>query len=75
MPKVFKTLANIAVWALWICAWIAFLSPFIFGGLGKGWLWKFTADIPMGYWISYALAVATSLAAGYWMVVRKKLEG
>ena len=75
MPKVFKTLANIAAWTLWLCAWIAFLFPFIIGGFGKGWLWNVTADIPMGYWLSYFIAVAASVGAGYWMVVRKKLEG
>lgn len=74
MPKVFKTLATIAAWTLWICAWIAFLFPFFIGFIGKGYLWK-VDEAPMGYWISFAVAIASSVGAGYWMVVRKKLEG
>jgi hypothetical protein len=74
MPKVYKILADIAIWTLWICAWIAFLFPFILGGFGKSYLWDMDANPPMGYWISYAIAVASSVAAGFWMLVRRKLE-
>ena len=73
MPNIFKALATIATWTLWICAWIAFLFPFIFGGIAKGYLWNF-GDAPDGYWISYAIAIGSSVGAGLWMLVRRKLE-
>lgn len=73
MPKIFKTLAVITVWTLWICAWIAFLFPFIIGFIGKGYLVN-VADAPMGYWLSFFLAIASSVGAGFWMLVRRKLD-
>jgi hypothetical protein len=75
MPRTFKALATVAAWTLWICAWIAFLFPFILGGIGKGYLWNMGATPPDGYWISYAIAIGASVGAGFWMLVRRKLEG
>ena len=75
MPDIFKALATIAAWTLWICAWIAFLFPFILGGIAKGYLWDLGATPPDGYWISYAIAIGSSVGAGFWMLVRRKLEG
>jgi hypothetical protein len=75
MPNTFKALATIAVWTLWICAWIAFLFPFILGGIARGYLWNLSATPPDGYWISYAIAIGSSVGAGFWMLVRRKLEG
>jgi hypothetical protein len=74
MPNIFKALATIAVWTLWICAWIAFLFPFILGGITRGYLWNLNATPPDGYWISYAIAIGSSVSAGFWMLVRRKLE-
>ena len=74
MPKIFKALATIAVWTLWICAWIAFLFPFILGGIVKGYLWDMSGAAPIGYWISYTIAIASSVGAGFFMLVRRKLE-
>ena len=74
MPNIFKAIATVTVWTLWICAWIAFLFPFILGGFAKGYLWNF-GDAPDGYWISYAIAIGASVGAGFWMLVRRKLEG
>jgi hypothetical protein len=73
MPKIFKTLATIAAWTLWLCAWVAFLFPFV-SFVAKGYLVN-VADAPMGYWISFAVAIASSVGAGFWMLVRRKLEG
>ena len=73
MPKIFKTLANIGAWTLWICAWLAFLPPFFIDGIGKGYLWK-VSEAPMGYWISYGLAIGATVSAAFWILVRRKLE-
>ena len=73
MPKVFKTLANIAVWTMWFGAWIAFLFPLIFGGIVKGYLWK-VAEAPMVYWVAYMVAIGAGLGSGVMMLIRKKLE-
>ena len=73
MPKVYKTLADIAVWTLWICAWIAFIFPFIIGSIIKGYLIDPT-NAPAGFWISFALANASAFGAGFWILVRRKLE-
>lgn len=75
MPNIFKGLATISVWAFWICAWIAFLFPFILGGIGKGYLWDITGAAPDSYWISYAIAIGCGFGAGFFMLVRRKLEG
>ena len=74
MPKTFKALTTIAVWAFWICAWIAFIFPFILGGIAKGYLWDLNAIPPDGYWISYAIAIGSGIGAGFMMLVRHKLE-
>ncbi len=74
MPKIFKALATIGVWTMWICAWIAFLFPFIIGGIMKGYLTD-VASAPMGYWISYVIAIGCGVGSGFLMLVRKKLEG
>jgi len=73
MPKIFKTVAIISVWTLWICAWISFLFPFIIGGIIKGYLVKF-GDAPTGYWIAFAIAIGSAFGAGFWMLVLRKLE-
>ena len=74
MPKMFKALATIAVWTLWLSGWIAFLFPFIFGGIINGYLTDVT-KAPMGYWVAYLIAIASGLGSGAMMLVRKKLEG
>jgi len=73
MPPIFKALATITVWAMWICAWIAFLFPFIFGGIMKGYLTD-AAKAPIGYWLAYMIALGSGLGSGAMMLVRKKLE-
>jgi len=74
MPKVFKTLANIAVWTMFICAWIAFLFPFFCDGIARGYLVD-SAKAPLGYWLAYLIAIASGLGSGAFMLIRKKLEG
>ena len=74
MPKIFKALATITVWALWVCGWLAFLLTFIFGGIMKGYLTDVTSA-PMSYWLGYIIATSLAFATGSMMLVRKKLEG
>ena len=74
MPKIFKTLATITVWTLWVCGWIAFLFPFISGGIVKGYLTDVTSA-PMGYFISYIIAVGLAFAFGFMLLVGRSLRG
>ena len=73
MPPVFKALATITVWAMWICAWVAFLVPLVMGTLA-GDLFVVGVIPPLYYPIMWALAFAGGILAVCAMKLRQMLE-
>ena len=73
MPQIFKALATIAVWATWVSSWIAGLLTFIVGGIVYGYAFG-RAPAPVSYYLGYATCIGFGFAAGFMMLVRKKLE-
>ena len=73
MPQIFKALATVGVWGLYVAGWLAGVLNFIFGGIMKGYLTD-AAKAPIGYWLAYMIALGSGLGSGAMMLVRKKLE-
>jgi len=73
MPQIFKALATIAVWACWVSSWVAGLLTFIFGGIIHGYAFG-AGPVPASYPAGYAVCIGFGFAAGFMMLVRKKLE-
>ena len=72
MPQIFKALASILVWVLWICGMVMGFSTFIVG-IVRGDL--FGAQPPvMSYWAGFAVALAFGIGALIAMKIRKGLE-
>jgi len=73
MPPIFKALATIMAWVLWIIAMVIGFGTFI-GGVIRGDL--FNADVapPMVIAISFAVAGFYAVAAVVVMLLRKKME-
>ena len=71
MPSIFKALATITAWTLFILAWTQLLPSNIFyllsGGFG-------VEPPPMGFYIGNALGVASIILAVVAMKLRKELE-
>lgn len=73
MPQIFKALATVGVWGLYVGGWLSAVLTFIFGGIIKG--YAFGAEpVPMSHFAGYAIAIGFAFAAGFLMIVRKKLE-
>ena len=73
MPQIFKALATVGIWGLYVGSWLSALLAFIFGGIIKG--YAFGAEpVAMTYFASYVVSVGFAFAAGFMMIVRKKLE-
>ena len=72
MPPIFKTLASIAAWVLWICGMVIGFSAFIVGVINRD-LWASVAP-PMEYAAMFAAAGFYALAAVVIMILRKKME-
>ena len=73
MPQIFKGMATVAVWGLYVGAWLSALLSFIFGGIIEGYAFG-AAQPPMTYFASYAICIGFAFAGGFMMLVRKKLE-
>jgi len=72
MPDIFKALATITAWILFLCAMVMGLSTFIMGIINED-LFSSTPT-PMAYPASFAVAAFYALAAVVIMILRKKME-
>ncbi|HEY77660.1 MAG TPA: hypothetical protein G4O09_00925 [Dehalococcoidia bacterium] len=73
MPPIFKALASITAWILWIAGLVMGLSTLIIG-IMAGRLFTTEAE-PMSYYpISFAVALAYAVSAVVVMLLRKKME-
>ena len=72
MPDIFKSLASILVWVLWIAGVVMGLSTFVAGVL-SGSLYG-GQETPMVYPASFAIALAYGVGAVVVMILRKKME-
>jgi L-cystine uptake protein TcyP (sodium:dicarboxylate symporter family) len=73
MPDIFKALATITAWILWIAALVMGFSTFIVGTIA-GDLFSTTEVEPVGYAISFAVAGFYAILAVVIMILRKKME-
>jgi len=72
MPPIFKALATITAWILFICGLVMGFSTFIMGVVNGD---LFGSEVvPMGYPASFAVAGFYAIAAVVIMVLRKKME-
>jgi len=72
MPPVFKALASITAWILWICGIVMGFSVMIMGII-HGDLYG-PGAVPMSYWAGFAVALAYGIGAVVIMRLRKALE-
>jgi hypothetical protein len=72
MPPIFKALATITAWGLFIFGWVMGLSTFISGTI-SGDLYG-TEELSMTYPASFAVAGFYAVVAVVIMVLRKKME-
>jgi len=72
MPPIFKALATIMAWVLWIIALVMGFSTFI-SGIISGDLYG-TEELSMAYPATFAVAGFYAIAAVVVMVLRKKME-
>ena len=73
MPPIFKALATIMVWILWICALVMGFSTFVMGII-SGDLYSTTKAPPMAYPALFAVAGFFGMIAAVIMLLRKKME-
>jgi uncharacterized membrane protein len=72
MPPIFKALATISAWTLFICGWLMLLGTTI--GMGvRGDLFS-TEVLKIGDAIAFALAGVGIVLAVVVMILRKKME-
>jgi len=72
MPPIFKALASIMVWTMWIVAWVIGLSTLIMG-IARGAVFG-PAVPPMSVWAGFAVTIGFALGALVAMKIRKSLE-
>ena len=72
MPQIFKALATILVWVLWICGMVMGFSVFIHGMI-MGVIYG-PEPSPMSVWAGFAVALAYGVGAVVVMILRKKME-
>jgi len=73
MPPVFKALATITAWILWISSLVMGFSTLIIGIIA-GDLYNPGAVTPMAYPASFAVAGFYAIVAVVIMILRKKME-
>ena len=73
MPEIFKALATITAWILWICSLVMGFGTLIVGTIG-GDLFNPGAVTPMAYPASFAVAGFYAILAVVIMILRKKME-
>ena len=71
MPQIFKALASITAWGMFIAFWVMGLSAFVMG-LITGELYG--GEPPMVLIVSFAVTVAFGVGAVVVMILRKKME-
>ena len=72
MPDVFKALATVGAWIMFIAGMVMGFSTFIMGIVNED---LFGSDVvPMEYGASFAVAAFYVLAAVVIMILRKKME-
>ncbi len=72
MPPIFKALASISAWVLFICGMVMGFSTFAMGVI-SGDLYG-TEALPMGYPAAFAVAGFYAILAVVIMILRKKME-
>ena len=73
MPQVFKALATIMVWILWICALVMGFGTFVMGIISRD-LFNTAKAPPMAYPALFAVAGFYAILATVIMLQRKKME-
>ena len=73
MPQIFKALASIMVWILWLSGLVLGFGTMVMG-IMAGHLFNPTEVMPMTYPITFAVALAFGIGAAVVMLIRKKLE-
>jgi hypothetical protein len=73
MPQIFKALATIMAWVLWICALVCGFSYLIMGII-IGDLYNSSYTPPMEYAAGFAVAGFFAMMAVVIMLLRKKME-
>ena len=73
MPSIFKTLATIIAWILWIFALVMGFSAFAMGII-KGDLYSTSVTPPLTYTALFAVAGFYAILAVVIMLLRKKME-
>jgi hypothetical protein len=72
MPPIFKALASIMVWTMWIVAWVMGFSILI-TGIARGEIYGPQAP-PMSVWAGFAVTIGFALGSLIGMKIRKSLE-
>jgi hypothetical protein len=72
MPDIFKALATVGAWVLFLCGMVMGFSAFIVGVINRD-LWA-SVPPPMEYSAMFAAAGFYALAAVVIMILRKKME-
>ena len=72
MPPIFKALATISVWTLWIASWIIGLGTLAMG-IERGTLFG-AEHPPISAWIGFAIALVYQFLAVVTMKLRKMIE-
>lgn len=73
MPPIFKALASIMVWVLWLVGLVMGFSTFAMGII-RGDLYNTDGVTPMVYPVGFAVSLAFGIGAAVVMLIRKKLE-
>ena len=73
MPDIFKALASITAWVLFVLAWITGCSTFLMG-LISGSLFSTTEEPPMILPVFFVVSLAEAVSAVVVMILRKKME-
>jgi len=72
MPKIFRPMATVMAWALYIIAWIIGLSTAVMG-IVSGALYSTTECVPMIFPVMFSVSLAFSIGAIVVMILRKKM--
>jgi len=73
MPPVFKSLATISAWGLFIFAWVMGISALVMG-IVSGKLFNADEGAPIAFAVFWAVAGFYAIASVVVMLLRKKME-
>jgi hypothetical protein len=73
MPNIFKALASITAWILWISSLVMGFSTMIMGII-SGDLYNVGREMPISYPITWAVAGFYAILAVVIMILRKRME-